>query len=287
MVTRPLRFAANLSMLYTELPFMQRFAAAAQDGFKGVEFLFPYAFDSHEIAAQLKEHGLQQVLMSAPPGGQDTAGFNAAWDAGSRGTASIPGKEAEFQAGVIRALEYAQVLQCPRIHVMAGLLPEGGDDAASRTVAQTAYVANLRWAATQAATLGIDVLIEPINPRDMPRFFLNRQDHAHAVVLQVGAPNVKVQMDLHHCQIVEGDVAMKLCQYVPTGRVGHMQIASVPQRHEPDVGELNYPYLFNVIQELGYDGWIGCEYRPAKGAVPNGTTDGLAWLKAVSANATT
>ena len=286
MVTRPLRFAANVSMLYTELPFMQRFAAAAQDGFKGVEFLFPYAFDAHEIAAQLKEHGLQLVLMSAPPSGLDTAGFNAAWDAGSRGTASIPGKEAEFQAGVLRALEYAQVLQCPRIHVMAGLLPESGNDEASRAIAQATYVANLRWAATQAAIVGIDVLIEPINPRDMPRFFLNRQDHAHAVVLELGAPNLKVQMDLYHCQIVEGDVAMKLRQYLPTGRVGHMQIAGVPQRHEPDMGELNYRYLFNVIQELGYDGWIGCEYRPARGAVPNGTTNGLAWLKAVSPSAT-
>ena len=282
MTQATLRFAANLSMLYTELPFMQRFAAAAKDGFKGVEFLFPYAFDAQKIAAQLKQHGLQQVLMSAPPGGPDTAGFNAAWEAGSRGTASVPGKEAEFQVGVLHALEYAQVLQCPRIHVMAGLLPETGNDEKSRTIAQATYAANLHWAATQADKAGIDVLIEPINRRDMPRFFLNRQDHAHAVVQEVGAPNLKVQMDLYHCQIVEGDVAMKLRQYVPTGRVGHMQIAGVPQRHEPDVGELNYPYLFSVIQELGYDGWIGCEYRPAKGAVPNGTTDGLAWLKTLA-----
>ena len=274
-----LHFAANLSMLYTELPFMQRFAAAAKDGFTGVEFLFPYAFDAAEIAAQLKEHGLQQVLFNAPVGGLDTPTIVAAWEAGMRGTASLPGREAEFQTGVYRALEYAQILQCPRIHVVAGLLPEGVSADESRPAAQATYIANLRWATAHAAKHGIDVVIEPINQRDVPRFFLNRQDHAHAIVQEVGAANLKVQMDLYHCQIVEGDVAMKLRQYVPTGRVGHMQIAGVPHRHEPNLGELNYPYLFNVIQELGYDGWIGCEYRPARGAVANGTTDGLGWLQ--------
>ncbi len=279
MATPSLRFAANLSMLYTELPFMQRFAAAAQDGFKGVEFLFPYAFDVQAIAAQLKQHGLQQVLFNTPAGGADAAGMNTAWDAGMRGTAAVMGREAEFQAGVLRALDYAQVLNCPRIHAMAGLLPEGVNADEARPVAQATYIANLRWAAAQAAKLGIAVVIEPINQRDVPRFFLNRQDHAHAIVQEVGAPNLQVQMDLYHCQIVEGDVAMKLRQYVPTGRVGHMQIAGVPQRHEPNVGELNYPYLFSVMEELGYDGWIGCEYRPARGAVVNGTTDGLGWMR--------
>lgn len=274
-----LRFAANLSMLYTELPFMQRFAAAAKDGFKGVEFLFPYAFEAQEIAAQLKQHGLQQVLFNTPAGGADTAGMNAAWDAGMRGTASVVGCENEFQAGVLRALAYAQVLDCPRIHVMAGLLPEGVSADDARPAAQATYIANLHWAAAQAAKVGIDVVIEPINQRDVPRFFLNRQDHAHAIVQAVGAANLKVQMDLYHCQVVEGDVAMKLRQYLPTGRVGHIQVAGVPQRHEPDVGELNYPYLFSAIQEAGYGGWIGCEYRPARGAVTGGTSDGLGWLR--------
>ena len=147
-----------------------------------------------------------------------------------------------------------------------------------------AYIANLRWAAAEAAKHGRDVLIEPINPRDIPGFFLNRQDQAHAIVAEVGAPNLKVQMDLYHCQIVEGDVAIKIRQYLPTGRVGHFQIAGVPERHEPDIGEVNYPYLFGVIDEVaaqcGWDGWIGCEYKPKRGGQPGGTSAGLGWFGA-------
>jgi hydroxypyruvate isomerase len=142
------------------------------------------------------------------------------------------------------------------------------------------YIANLRWAARRAAGQGVDVLIEPINTRDIPGFYLNRQDQAHAVLDEVNEPNLKVQMDLYHCQIVEGDVSMKLRQYLPGGRVGHIQIASVPQRHEPDLGELNYAYLFSVLDELGYSGWVGCEYRPARGAVSGGTSAGLGWMAA-------
>lgn len=270
------RFAANLSMLYPELPFIDRFAAAARDGFKAVEYLFPYAFPAEQLREQLQANGLQQVLFNAPPGGTDAASIAHAWDvAGMRGTASLPGREAEFRTGVELALQYAAMLDCPRIHLMAGLLPAGADRAAHRAV----YVSNLRWAAAQAAAAGRDVLIEPINTRDIPGFFLNRQDEAHAVIAEVGAANLKVQMDLYHLQIVEGDVAMKLRQYLPTGRVGHLQIAGVPQRHEPDLGELNHPYLFSVIDELGFDGWIGCEYRPARGPVANGTSDGLGWLR--------
>ena len=280
------RFAANLSMLYTELPFLDRFEAAARDGFQGVEFLFPYAFAPEDIAARLRGNGLQQVLFNAPPGGSDAAGFEAAWAAGQRGTAAVVGAEADFRTGVQWALRYAEALDCPRIHCMAGLLPEGAS-AYQISAASSVYESNLRWAAAQAAAAGREVLIEPINPRDIPRFFLNRQDDAHAIVQKIGAPNLKVQFDLYHCQIVEGDVATKIRHYLPTGRVGHFQIAGVPERHEPDVGELNYPYLFNVIDEVAatcaWQGWVGCEYRPQRGAVPAGTSDGLGWLHRAAA----
>ena len=275
------RFAANLSLLYTELPFLDRFEAAARDGFEAVEYLFPYAFDLAELLARLKANGLQQVLFNAPPGGTDAPGIDAAWAAGARGTASVPGREAEFRAGVELALRYADALYCPRIHCMAGLLSESAAGADQEGAARSVYVSNLRWAATEAAKSGRTILIEPINPRDMPRFFLNRQDDAHAVVQEVGAPNLQVQMDLYHCQIVEGDVAMKLRQYLPTGRVGHLQIAGVPERHEPDVGELNCAYLFEVIDEVaaqcGWQGWVGCEYRPRLGTELGGTSRGLGW----------
>lgn len=253
-------------MLYPEFEFLDRFEAAAKDGFKAVEYLFPYAFESREIAARLKANGLQQVLFNAPPGG---------WDAGERGLACLPGREAEFRAGIGQALDYAAVLDCPRIHVMAGLLPVDAD----RETLYATYINQLRWAAQEAAKQGVEVLIEPINMRDIPGFFLNRQDHAHQVVKDVGAPNLKVQMDLYHCQIVEGDLAMKLHRYLPTGDVGHVQIAGVPERHEPDLGELNFPYLFSVLDELGYTGWVGCEYRPRAGMQPGGTSAGLGWLK--------
>jgi len=260
------QFAANLSMLYQEHAFLDRFAAAAADGFTAVEYLFPYAFSASAIAEQLKQHGLKQVLFNAPPGD---------WDAGERGIACLPGREAEFRQGFAHALEYARPLACPRIHVMAGLLPEGHTRDSLRTV----YEANLAWAAAQAATAGLDVLIEPINTRDMPGFYLNHQAQAHAIVASVGAPNLKVQMDLYHCQIMEGDLASKLRQYLPTGQVGHIQIAGVPERHEPDVGEINHDYLFALLDQLGYTGHIGCEYRAQRGAVPGGTSAGLGWLQ--------
>ncbi|HET9975972.1 MAG TPA: 2-oxo-tetronate isomerase [Burkholderiaceae bacterium] len=253
------KFAANLSMLYNEHAFLDRFAAASADGFQAVEYLFPYEHPAAELAARLKAHGLQQVLFNAPPGD---------WAAGERGLACLPGREDEFRRGVGRALDYARALACPRIHLMAGLAPDGAD----RGALSATYVANLAWAAAQARD--IDFLIEPINTRDIPRFFLNRQDEAHATVEAVGAPNLKVQMDLYHCQIVEGDLAKKIERYLPTGRVGHFQIAGVPERHEPDVGEINHPYLFELIDRLGYAGWIGCEYRPRAG-----TSAGLGWLR--------
>jgi 2-dehydrotetronate isomerase len=256
------KFAANLSMLYTEHAFLDRFAAAAADGFKAVEYLFPYEHPAAEIAARLKAHGLQQVLFNAPPGD---------WAAGERGTACLPGREAEFRDGVQRAIDYARALDCPRIHLMAGLAPESGSGA-DRALLRKTYLANLAWAAAQARDIAF--LMEPINTRDIPRFFLNRQDDAHAIVVEVGAPNLKVQMDLYHCQIVEGDLAKKIEQYLPTGRVGHLQIAGVPERQEPDIGEINHPYLFALIDRLGWEGWIGCEYRPRAG-----TSAGLGWMK--------
>ena len=265
------RFAANLSLLYNEHAFLDRFAAAAQDGFQGVEFLFPYAFEAKDLAQRLHDHSLQQVLFNAPPGD---------WDAGERGIACLPGRQAEFQEGFAQALHYAQALACPRIHVMAGIAPTG----AHRAQLQQVYETNLAWAAEQAREQGCDVLVEPINTRDFPGYFLNYQSDAHALVQALGAPNVKVQFDLYHCQIMEGDLATKIAHYLPTGRVGHFQIAGVPQRHEPSVGELNYPYLFQHIDEVaaacGWQGWVGCEYRPARGTQAGATRQGLEWLHA-------
>jgi len=255
------RFAANLSMMYAEHAFLDRFAAAAADGFTAVEYLFPYEWPAALLASALAAAGLQQVLFNAAQG--DFGG-------GERGIAALPGREDEFRAAIDRGLDYAATLACPRVHVMAGLAP----NAESRAAMGATYVANLAWAAERAAAANVDVLIEPINTRDIPGYFLNRQDEAHAIVAAVGAANLKVQMDLYHCQIVEGDVATKLHAYLPTGRVGHLQIAGVPERHEPDLGEVNYPYLFDVVDALGWDGWIGCEYRP-KAA----TSAGLGWLR--------
>jgi hydroxypyruvate isomerase len=252
------RFAANLSMMYNEVPFLDRFAAAAKDGFKGIEFLFPYAHTPDEVAGRLRAAGLENVLFNMPPGN---------FEAGERGVAALPGREAEFRAGVAKAIEYARALGCKRLHAMAGLAPPGADRGAMRRT----YVENLRYAAAEAGKHGITVLIEPINTRDIPGYFLNRQDEAHAVREEVGAANLKIQLDLYHCQIVEGDLAAKIRTYL--AHVGHMQIAGVPERHEPSLGEVNYPYLFDLIDTLGYDGWIGCEYRPKAG-----TSEGLGWF---------
>ncbi|MBV9890053.1 MAG: hydroxypyruvate isomerase family protein [Rhizobacter sp.] len=257
------RFAANLTMMYGEHAFLDRFAAAADDGFIAVEYLFPYEWPAATLASALAANGLQQVLFNAAQG--DFA-------AGERGIAALPGREDEFRGAIERGLDYARALACPRVHVMAGLAPDGANRAAMRAT----YLANLAWAADRAAAAAVDVLIEPINTRDIPGYFLNRQDDAHAIVADVGAANLKVQMDLYHCQIVEGDVATKLRAYLPTGRVGHLQIAGVPERHEPDVGEVSYAYLFDVVDALGFDGWIGCEYRPA-----GATSSGLGWLRRV------
>jgi hydroxypyruvate isomerase len=253
------RFAANLSMLYPQHDFLARFSAAASDGFEAVEYLFPYDFTAAEIKLRLEDFGLTQALFNAPPGD---------WGKGERGIASLPGRQSEFRDGFQKALEYAAVLGNDRIHVMAGLLPSEE----LRQKHHAVYLENLRHAAQEAAKAGITVLIEPINTRDMPGFFLNRQDQGQAVCKEVGADNLKVQFDLYHCQIVEGDVISKLRR--DFAGVGHIQIAGVPDRHEPNLGELNYPWLFEEIERLGYTGWIGCEYRP-KGD----TSEGLQWLR--------
>ncbi|AEA63110.1 MULTISPECIES: 2-oxo-tetronate isomerase [Burkholderia] len=253
------RFAANLSMMYTEHPFLERFAAAARDGFRAVEYLFPYDFAADELKARLADAGLVQALFNAPPGD---------WAAGERGFASLPGREDEFRRAFDTALDYARVLGNDKLHVMAGLLPAGADRARHREV----YLRNLAHAAEAARAAGILVVIEPINTRDMPGYFLNRQDDAQAICREVGAPNLRVQFDCYHCQIVEGDIAVKLKR--DFAGIGHIQVAGVPERHEPDLGELNYPYLFELIDTLGYDGWIGCEYRPKAG-----TSEGLGWLR--------
>ncbi|SFU72448.1 2-oxo-tetronate isomerase [Halomonas korlensis] len=255
-----IRLAANLSMLFPEHGFLDRFAAAAEAGFRGVEYLFPYAYAPEPLRAALDDAGLEQVLFNLPPGD---------WEAGERGIASLPGREAEFRDSVVEALRYAEVLGCPRVHAMAGLLPPDAD-ADTRVAHHTTYVENLRFAASEAAKVGREVLIEPINTRDMPRFFLSRQAHALAVLEAVGADNLRLQFDLYHCQIMEGDLIRHLERQF--ARVAHVQIAGVPERHEPDVGEIHYPALFERLEGLGYRGWIGCEYRPAAG-----TREGLGW----------
>lgn len=272
------RFAANLSFLYQDLSFLDRFEAAARDGFKAVEMLFPYAWPAREIAARLRDNGLEQALFNAPAGGSDVEGFAAAWESGMRGTACLPGREAEFRTGFDAALRAAEALRCRRVHVMAGIAPAQAVAADLRAC----YLRNLRWAAAEAAKDGLDVLIEPINTRDMPGYHLSLQADAHAVLAQTGAPNLKVQLDLYHCQIMEGDLATRLQQALPTGAVGHIQIAGVPERHEPDTGEVHFGYLFALIDELAFPGWIGCEYRPADRS-PGGTSRGLGWMRGLPA----
>lgn len=255
-----LKFAANLTLMYNEHAFLDRFAAAANDGFKGVEFLFPYEFTATDLQARLRANGLEQVLFNCPPGN---------WSAGERGIACLPGREGEFMQGIERAVAYAEALGCARLHVMAGLVHADYE----RERQHDTYIRNLAYAARQAAAHNITVLIEPINTRDMPGYFLTRQDEAHAICREVNVPNLKVQFDLYHCQIVEGDVSTKMRRDI--AGIGHMQIAGVPERHEPDTGEPNYPHLFHLMEELGYDGWVGCEYRPK-----SATSEGLGWLQA-------
>jgi len=253
-----LKFAANLTMMFNEVEFPERFGEASRAGFRGVEYLFPYAYPAAELAEALRTHGLTQALFNCPPGD---------WSNGERGLAALPGREQEFRANLDTALEYARVLDCRTLHVMAGI-PE---PAVSPDSAWNVYLENLRIAASRAANEGRVVVIEPINTRDMPGYFLKHSEQARRAIEAVGADNLGLQLDLYHCQIMEGDLATHLWELKHLIR--HIQIAGVPERHEPDQGEVCYEYLFKVIESLNYPGWIGCEYRP-QGA----TVDGLGWF---------
>lgn len=254
------KFAANLSMMFNEVPFPERFSAAAKAGFAAVEFLFPYDYPVADVARWLKDAGLKSALFNMPPGD---------WAAGERGIASLPGREDEFMAGVHKAIEYALALGTPTIHAMAGLLPAGADRELHRSV----FVNNIGLAARELAKHGLTLVIEPINSRDMPGYFLSTQAEGHAIRKEINEPNLKVQMDFYHAQIMEGDLSMTFRNNFDG--IGHIQIASVPARHEPDEGEVNYPHLFRLLDEMDYTGYVGCEYRPR-----GKTEDGLAWFEA-------
>lgn len=258
------QFSANLSYLFTELPFLDRFAAAADAGFKAVEFAFAYDHPIDELRARVEASGVQVVLMNAPPG--DFA-------AGERGLASLPGREDEYVTSIMTALDYASALGCPRLHVMAGVVPPH-DDAAVRAQRRAEHrrtlLLNVHFACATAAERGVAILLEALNPWDAPNYFYSTQGEVHGIRAEVGAANLKAQMDFYHMQRVEGGLTEKLERWLP--HVGHMQIASVPGRHEPDLGEIDYAYLFRRIDALGYRGWIGCEYKPR-----TTTREGLTW----------
>ena len=295
------QFAANLTMMYPEMDLLERMRAAQEDGFAAVECLFPYAHEAPVWGQALRANGLVQALFNAPPGGFTPEQAQRAWDLGQRGTACLPGMEREFEAGVRLALAYAQVIGCRQIHVMAGAVPPElwyldtrpkdcvlgagvthHHYASVDSVLSQTYLGNLERAANWAREEGIDILIEPINARDMPHYFLNLQEQAHAFVQTLGASNVKVQMDLYHAQVAQGDLIRMMECYLPTKRVAHLQIAGVPDRHEPDLGEVNYTAVFELLDRLtlsgDWDGFVGCEYRPREGSRPGGSRRGLAWM---------
>ncbi len=226
---------------------MARFEAAAIDGFEAVECLFPYEHPAAEVRAVLQGNGLEPVLFNTPPGD---------WARGERGFAAVPGAQALFDRGLDQAIDYALAIGCTRLHLMSGLLT----DPRRREEHRGILIDNLRRAAVRLKAHGLTGLIEPINTRDIPGYFLNTQAQAWSILDAVDSPNVRLQMDLYHCQIVEGDVSCRLREGFQ--RIAHIQIAGVPGRHEPDVGELHYPWLFGLLDELGYEGWVGCEYRP-------------------------
>ncbi len=253
------KFAANLSFLYTDRIFRERFRLAAAAGFQGVEYLFPYDWPASEVAEWLQAADVEQVLFNLPPGD---------WANGERGLACLPDRQGEFAEGVELALNYAMVLDCERVHCMAGLRPWGVPEVELEAI----YVANLRHAADRFATIGATVMVEPINSRiDMPGYWLDGIDKALRLIESIDRSNVKLQLDLYHAQIIQGDLARTIEENI--AQIGHVQIADNPGRHEPGTGEINYPFLFSVLDRLGYSGWVGCEYKPL------GTTEeGLGWL---------
>ncbi|WP_145555143.1 HPr family phosphocarrier protein [Yersinia canariae] len=253
------KFAANLSMMFTEVPFLDRFKAAKDAGFRAVEFLFPYDYPAAQLAEKLKEQNLQQVLFNTSPGNIH---------GGEWGLAALPGREKDARCNIDLALEYALALACPSIHVMAGVIPEGAD----RKKYQQVFVDNIRYAAGRFAEHNINVMIEALNPKIKPNYLFSSQYEALDLINLIERPNVFLQLDLFHAQIVDGNLSHLITEFA--GRYGHIQIASVPNRHEPDEGEINYSYLFGLFDEVNYNGWIGCEYHPRAG-----TLAGLDWIR--------
>jgi hydroxypyruvate isomerase len=254
-----LKFSANLSFMYTEVPFLERFAAAAKDGFRAVEYVSPYVAPPEEIAALLQANGLEQALFNLPAGN---------WDAGERGIGCLPDRVSEFQQGIDTAIRYAQALGCKKVNCLAGIAPKG----VAADVMESTLVANLQYAAPRLADAGVLLVLEPINLRDIPGFYVSTSAHAERLLGAVGSDNLKIQYDFYHMQVMQGDL-------VPTyerlrQHIGHIQIADTPGRNEPGTGEINYGFVLSEIDRLGYDGWVGCEYKPKAG-----TSAGLGWMK--------
>ena len=253
------KFSANLSFLYQDLAFLDRFAAATKDGFGALEYLGPYAEPKEKVADALKANGLRQALFNVPSGD---------WAGGERGIACLPDRIEEFRSGISLALDYAKALACPQVNVISGLVPKGAD----LETLEKVLVENLKYAAERAADAGVKLLIEPINLRDIPGFFLSNTDHAERILEKVGSDNLYIQYDFYHMQIMQGDL-------IPTfirlkDRIAHVQIADNPGRNEPGTGEINYGFILSELDRLGYDGWVGCEYKPKAG-----TSEGLTWMK--------
>jgi hydroxypyruvate isomerase len=253
------KFAANLTMMFGEVPFLDRFAAASRAGFAGVEYLFPYDYSKEDLRARLRDHRLVQVLHNLPGGH---------WSAGERGIACLPDRTAEFAEGVDKAIDYATALGCTSLNCLAGISPTG---VTSEQARQT-FVSNLKVASKRLASAGIRLLIEPINTKDIPGFFLTTTSQALEILESVGSDNLFLQYDVYHMQIMEGDLASRIERNLP--RIAHMQIADNPGRHEPGTGEINFDFLFGFIDRIGYQGWIGCEYKPA-----GATEAGLGWFE--------
>lgn len=253
------KFSANLTMLFTEVDFLERFERAASAGFKGIEYLFPYDWDKDELVNKLKENNLLQTLHNLPAGD---------WGGGERGIACIPGREQEFQDGVGQAIEYAKALECPKLNCLVGLTPK---DASPDSIRQTLQD-NLAFAASALDQEGIVMVVEALNSIDVPGFQIVHVDDILTLQQEINHPNIYVQYDVYHMQIMEGNLINNIQKNI--SRIGHIQIADNPGRHEPGTGEINFPNLFEAIDKAGYDGWIGCEYIPA-----STTEDGLGWVK--------
>ena len=251
------RFAANLTMMFNEVPFLDRFEAAAKAGFTAVEFLFPYAFPPEEIGKRLRANGLTQALFNLPPGN---------WDAGEKGFAALPERFDDLKQSLQTASPYVKATGVKRVHLMAGIANQNDSKAVE------AFYKSVAWTSEFFEPHGLDVVIEPINPRNVPGYFLNDFLFARDLINELKIPNLKLQFDIYHCQIIHGDVTMHLREMMPM--IGHIQIASIPSRHEPDGEELNYPFIFAELDRLGYGGFVGCEYNPQ-----GKTTDGLGWFK--------